>query len=142
MHTENKMKIGKLAERSGVSAQTIRYYERSGLLPQPTRTISGYRVYSNDAVLRLNFIKHAQILGFSLGEIQELLLLRTQQGATCADIVQRAYQKIGTIDKKIEDLQRIKGALKTLVATCPGCVPMNECRLVEALESGRSDHLM
>ena len=140
MHIANSLTIGKLAGRSGVSAQAIRYYERSGLLPAPTRTTSGYRIYSDDAVGRLSFIKHAQLLGFSLGEIQELLSLRTKQGATCADVRQRAYQKIAAVDEKIEDLQRIKSVLTALVAMCPGNLPANECRLVEALQSGKLDH--
>src|ERR1700704_3723092 len=111
MNISDCLTIGKLAGRSGVSAQTIRYYERNGLLPEPKRSTSGYRIYSDDAALRLNFIKQAQLLGFSLSEIQELLSLRMQQGATCADVRQRAYQKVAAVDKKIEDLQRLKGAL-------------------------------
>ncbi len=142
MHIANGLKIGKLAGRSGVSAQAIRYYERSGLLPAPTRTASGYRIYSDDAVGRLSFIKHAQLLGFSLSEIQELLSLRVRQGATCADVRQHAYQKIAAIDEKIEDLQRIKSVLTALVAKCPGNLSANECGVVEALQSGTSEQFM
>jgi MerR family mercuric resistance operon transcriptional regulator len=142
MSDANGLTIGKLASRAGVSAQSIRYYERSGLLPKPARTDTGYRIYSDAAVRSLRFIKHAQVLGFSLTEIQKLLSLRTQPDTTCADIRQRACQKIVAVDKKIEDLQRIKGALTKLVATCPGDIPVGECRIIEALESGSNEQLM
>lgn len=141
MQNATSLTIGKLAGCSGVSAQTIRYYERSGLLPEPTRTAVGYRMYSDDAVIRLTFIKNAQLLGFSLSEIQELLSLRLQPSATCADIWQRTHQKIVAVDKKIEELQRIKRELTSLVAQCPGNLPANECRVVEALQSRKSEQL-
>ena len=136
MHSANSLTIGKLAGRTGVSVQTIRYYERSGLLPQPARTETGYRIYSDSALTSLRFIKHAQGLGFSLREIQELLCLRTQPNTTCADVRQRAYQKIVDVDTKIEGLQRIKNALTELAATCRGNVPISECRIIETFESG------
>jgi MerR family mercuric resistance operon transcriptional regulator len=141
MHIASSLTIGKLAGRSGVSAQTIRYYERNGLLPQPARTTTGYRIYSESAVNSLRFIKHAQALGFSLSEIQELLSLRTRPDTTCADIRQRAWQKIVDVDKKIEDLQRIKGALANLAGACPGNAPTRECPIIEALESERNEQL-
>ena len=137
MNNANALTIGKLASRGGVNIQTIRYYERSGLLPKPLRTASGYRLYADDAVRRLNFIKQAQFLGFSLSEIQELLSLRMQPGTTCGDIRQRARQKIVAVDKKIEDLQRIKGALTKLTAACRGNGPTSDCPILEALESGK-----
>lgn len=135
MSNANALTIGKLASRGGVNVQTIRYYERSGLLPKPSRAASGYRLYADDAVRRLSFIKQAQILGFSLSEIQELLSLRMQSNTTCADIRQRARQKIVAVDKKIEDLQRIKGALTKLAAACRGNGPTSDCPILEALES-------
>ena len=135
MSHANTLTIGKLASRGGVNVQTIRYYERSGLLPEPRRATSGYRLYTDDAVRRLNFIKQAQLLGFSLSEIQELLSLRIESGTTCADVRQRARQKIVGVDTKIEDLQRIKRALTKLVATCRGNGPTSECPILDALES-------
>ena len=137
MSHSNALTIGKLAGRGGVSVQTIRYYERSGLLPKPSRAASGYRLYAHDAVRRLTFIKEAQRLGFSLGEIQDLLSLRMQSGTTCADIRQQARQKIVAVDKKIEDLQRIKSALTKLAAACRGNGPTSDCPILEALESGK-----
>lgn len=137
MSNADALTIGKLANRGGVNVQTIRYYERNGLMPTPSRGASGYRLYSDDAVRRLSFIKQAQLLGFSLTEIQELLSLRMRPGTTCADIRQRARQKIVAVDKKIEDLQRIKSALTKLAAACRGNGPTSDCPILEALESGK-----
>ncbi len=127
--------IGKAAEKGGVNVQTIRYYERRGLLPQPVRSASGYRKYSDDAIRRLRFIRQAQSLGFSLSEIEELLSLRMQAGATCGDIRKRARQKIATVNQKIGELQRIKDALSKLATACRGEGPTSECPILEALES-------
>jgi MerR family mercuric resistance operon transcriptional regulator len=135
MSNANALTIGKLASRGGVNVQTIRYYERSGLFPAPARSASGYRLYADDAVGRLSFIKHAQVLGFSLSEIQELLSLRMRAGTTCADFRQRAHGKIVVIEKKIEELQRIKRALTKLAAACRGNGPTSDCPILEALES-------
>ena len=137
MSNVNTLTIGKLAGRGGVSVQTVRYYERSGLLPKPSRAASGYRLYAHDAVRRLTFIKQAQQLGFSLSEIQDLLSLRIRSGTTCADIRQRAREKIIGVSKKIEDLQRIRSALTKLAAACRGNGPTSDCPILEALESGK-----
>ena len=94
-----------------------------GLLPAPARSASGYRLYADDAVRRLQFIRQAQLLGFSLAEIQDLLSLRMQPGTTCADIRMRAKEKISAVEKKIEDLERIKNALTTLASSCRGKGP-------------------
>ena len=135
MNIANALTIGKLAGRVDVNVQTIRYYERRGLLPKPSRSSSGYRIYADDSVRRLSFIKQAQLLGFSLGEIQELLSLRMQPGTTCGDIRKRTRQKIVAIDKKIEDLKRIRSALTKLAAACRGNGPTDDCPILEALES-------
>src|SRR5712664_1369599 len=92
--TMEGLKTAQLANEGGVNIETIRYYERHGLLPKPPRTHSGYRVFSEDAVVRLRFIKHAQELGFSLKEIKELLSLRVKSGSSCADVRRRAEAKI------------------------------------------------
>ena len=139
MRNPESLTIGKVADRGGVNVQTIRYYERRGLLPKPARTASGYRKYSDEAIRRLRFIRQAQALGFSLAEIEELLSLRMQPGTTCADIRQRARQKIAAVNNKIEDLRRIKDALTKLAAACRGTGPTSECPILEALEGG-ADH--
>lgn len=129
---------GKLAGRGGVNIATIRYYEKRGLLPDTPRTRSGYRIYADDALRRLHFIRQAQVLGFSLDEIGELLSLRMQPGTTCADIRLRAKEKIAAVEQKIGDLQRIKSALTDLASACRGAGPTAECPILEALETERS----
>jgi MerR family copper efflux transcriptional regulator len=103
---QNTLTIGKLAILGGVNVQTIRFYERSGLLPKPPRTSSGYRRYDLDAIRRLRFIKQAQVLGFSLAEIDELLSLQRNSGATCSDVQRRTRQKIDAINEKIRNLDK------------------------------------
>lgn len=127
--------IGKAAQQGGVNVQTIRYYERRGLLPKAARTPAGYRQYSDEAIRRLRFIRQAQALGFSLGEIEELLCLRMQTGTTCADIRTRARQKIAAVKQKIGELQRIKDALDKLAKACRGKGPTSACPILEALDS-------
>ena len=100
-----------LAREGGVNVETIRYYERHGLLPKPPRTPSGYRVFSEDAVTRLRFIKRSQELGFSLHEVKDLLTLRARQGSGCADVRRKAEAKIADVDEKIRRLLEIKKAL-------------------------------
>jgi len=135
MSNPNTLTIGKLASQGGVNVMTIRYYEQRGLLSKPSRTAAGYRLYADDAVRRLRFIKQAQLLGFSLVEIQDLLSLRMQPETTCADIRMRAKEKIAAVDRKIADLQRIKSALTSLASVCKGKGPTSECPILEALET-------
>ena len=129
---------GRLASCGGVNIATIRYYEKRGLLPDASRTRAGYRLYAGDALRRLHFIRQAQLLGFSLDEIGELLALRMRPGTTCADIRQRARRKIETVEGKIRDLQRIKRALTRLAAACQGAGPTSECPILESLEGEMS----
>jgi MerR family mercuric resistance operon transcriptional regulator len=123
----------KLANEGGVNVETIRYYERHGLLPKPPRTHSGYRIFSDDAVRRLHFIKHAQDLGFSLKEIKELLSLKVKPGSSCGDVRRRAEAKIVDVDQKIQHLQEIKGALVELTSACSGQGPASRCTILQAL---------
>lgn len=127
--------IGQLAKQSQVNIETIRYYERRGILPEPPRRESGYRQYSLDAVERIRFIRRAQELGFSLKEIAELLSLRVDPGTTAGDIRRRAEAKLAAIDAKIRDLQRMKAALMKLAAACRGRGPTSECPILDALAS-------
>jgi MerR family mercuric resistance operon transcriptional regulator len=128
-----RLTIGKLAEQGGVNIQTIRYYERRGLLPEPRRSPAGYRLYDVDAVIRLGFISKAQRLGFSLNEIGELLLLRVRPETSCADVRERARGKIALVDTRIAELTRIRGALVKLVAQCRGRGPAGACPILENL---------
>jgi MerR family transcriptional regulator, copper efflux regulator len=127
--------IGKLAEHSKVHVETVRYYERRGLIPRPPRRDSGYRQFPLDTVRRVRFIKHAQEVGFTLKEIQELLSLRVDPRTTCADIRERAETKISEVEKKIQALQAMKEALVQIKASCKGRGPSTKCPILDALDS-------
>lgn len=129
--------IGQVAKKAQVNVETIRYYERRGLILEPPRRESGYRQYSQDAVARIQFIRRAKDLGFSLKEIWELLSLRVDPDTTCGDIKSRAEAKLADIEGRIRTLQRMKKALKTLIATCAKRGPSGECPILEALDAGR-----
>ncbi|MBI5875158.1 MAG: MerR family DNA-binding protein [Deltaproteobacteria bacterium] len=131
--------IGRVAKKAGVNIETIRYYERQGLIPRPPRRQSewgalGYRHYPAETVKRIQFIRHAKELGFSLKEIAELLSLRIEQGVTCGDVRKRAEAKIADIDTRIKILQRMKKALVNLAKECKARGPVSECPILEALE--------
>ena len=128
------LKIGQLAERGQVNLQTIRYYEREGLLPKPPRLASGYRVFSPDAVRRVRFIKRAQELGFSLKEIKELLSIRIDPESDCADVQRLARAKVADIEEKIRTLQGMKKVLGKLASACPGRGPSSDCPILESFE--------
>ncbi len=126
--------ISQVATAADVNVQTIRYYERRGLFPTPRRTPTGYRQYTNDAVARLRFIKHAQELGFSLQEIQELLGLRVRHGAACDAVERKTRLKIKVVQQRIRDLLRMKRTLERLVAACRDRRPTDDCPILEVLE--------
>lgn len=128
--------IGRVAAGAGVNVETIRYYERLGLLPEAPRSAAGYRLYGPDAVARLRFIKRAQELGFQLAEIAELLELRVEHGDACAAVEARALAKIDLVNKKIESLQRMREVLADLVAACEAREPTAECPILETLSEG------
>lgn len=136
------MTIGQVAKKANVNIQTVRFYERRGLIPEPPRRSSGYRQYSGDDVARIQFIKHAQDVGFTLKEISELLSLRVDPNTTCAEVKDKAKTKIVEIEGKIKALQRMKIALGTLEAQCRGQGPTSECPILEALSEATSRHGM
>ncbi|MBW2066659.1 MAG: MerR family transcriptional regulator [Deltaproteobacteria bacterium] len=125
--------IGQLAKKAGVNVQTVRYYERRGLMPEPRRRWSGYRQYSESDVERILFIKHAKELGFTLKEVSELLSLRVEQNTTCREVKTRATAKIAEIEEKIRALERMKLALTKIADRCRGKGPISECPILEAL---------
>jgi len=131
--------IGELARRGGVGLETIRYYERRGLIPKPPRTGTGYRSYSAQEVRRVRFIKAAQELGFSLKEIDELLALRVDPGSTCADVRERAEAKISDIDERVRQLTRMRESLVRVTAVCCGRGPTSECPILDSLEPEEED---
>lgn len=128
------MMIGELAQRAHVNIDTIRYYERRGLIPEPKRRKSGYREFSDDYVKRIRFIKRVQELGFTLSEIEDLLALRSAPKADCGDIKGRAVAKLEDIEEKIRDLQRMKKVLAPAIRECRGTGPLSGCRILEAFE--------
>lgn len=129
----NHLSIGKLAKQAEMSIDTIRYYEREGLIPPPDRRASGYRNYAPDAVGRLKFIRRAKELGFTLGEIAELLALTSQGERDMAGMKVAAQAKLGLVEDKIRELQRIRQGLKRLVDACPGHGALATCPIVNAL---------
>jgi MerR family copper efflux transcriptional regulator len=125
-----------LAHEGGVNVETIRYYERHELLPRPPRTPSGHRVFSQEAVARLRFIKRSQELGFSLKEVKELLTLRVRPGSGCVDVRRKAEAKIVDVEAKICHLLEIKKALVRLTDTCSGRGPISMCTILQILSAG------
>jgi MerR family mercuric resistance operon transcriptional regulator len=126
--------IGKVAKQSGVGVETVRFYERRGLIDQPPRTDSGYRQYPEEAVQRIRFIKHAKMLGFSLKEIGELLTLQSAPNATCADIQTRAEVKLGDINRRIEELVKMREVLTGLVKSCSRNMTTGECPILSVMK--------
>lgn len=126
--------IGQAAREAEVNLETFRYYERRGLVPQPPRSGSNYRLYPGDAVRRVRFIKRAQELGFTLNEIRELLSIRDRSGATCDEVRQQSIEKMRGIEAKIRSLKAMRAALSTLVGRCPGQGSASACPIIEALE--------
>lgn len=128
------MTIGQVAKCSSVGVETVRFYERKGLLEEPPRRESGYRQYAQDVIRRIPFIKRAKELGFSLKEIGELLSLRIDPQTSCGEVKERAETKIADIDSKLRDLRRMQAALVQLAATCTGRGPIGQCPILEALD--------
>ncbi len=130
--------IGKLAKRAGVTIDTVRFYERCGLVAEPERTASNYRIYSATEVARLQFIKKAKSLGFSLNEIKDLLILRHTPEATKAEVKSRVEGKIRAVKAKIIDLSHILEDLEKLNQSCSGHGSADDCPILEALDNGEA----
>ena len=127
------MKIGELAHRSEVGIDTVRYYERQGLLPAPERLASGYRCYDQSDVARLRFVRRAKALGFTLAEIRELLALSGRREDDMSGLKAAATEKLADVEVKLAELTRIRNGLKTLVASCPGLGALEQCPILNAL---------
>ncbi len=129
---------GQLAEKTGVSIETVRYYERRGLITEPPRTVSGYRQFPSETAQRIRFIKRAQELGFTLKEIEQLLSIADGNGARCEDVYAFTTEKIKEIEEKIQHLQRLRTVLTELAEICPNEGPIAKCPIVESLvEEGK-----
>ncbi|MBL8820750.1 MAG: MerR family DNA-binding protein [Planctomyces sp.] len=128
------LKIGEVAKQSEVGIETIRFYERQGLLAEPERRPSGYRQYDESVVARLLFIRRAKELGFTLSEIKELIGLWFDVSTRCVHVRQRAEQKITDIEDKIQSLKKMKQSLKKIISQCENRDAVNECPLWLGLE--------
>lgn len=130
-----ELTIGQVAKAANVNVETIRYYQRRGLLPEPVKPLGGHRRYSDQDVGRLQFIKRAQMLGFTLEEIENLL--RLEEGVCCRETHDLAVYKLAVIDAKVADLQRMRKALSGLVNQCEAGNQEGDCPIIQSLAKGR-----
>ncbi|MBT8102048.1 MAG: helix-turn-helix domain-containing protein [Woeseia sp.] len=132
MESQKEMRIGELSTLTGVKIETIRYYEKSGIMPDPPRTEAGYRMYREEHLNRLNFICRCRQLGFPMRDIGNLLELVDEHDYTCADVRDLTLGHAENVREKIADLRRLEKALRSIAARCTGSkVP--ECPIVDAL---------
>jgi len=130
---DSRLRIGELAARAAVKIDTLRYYERRGLLPVPVRSTAGYRAYTPDAVQRVRFIQRAQALGFTLQEIADLLTLRADSTLACEAVEVRARAALGRIESKLDDLTRMRRGLQHYIGACQRHDPLDTCPLLREL---------
>lgn len=128
------LNIGQVARRTGLTVETVRFYEKQRLIDEPDRSESGYRQYSAEAVKRLKFIQRAKEAGFTLREIADLLALRQEPGASCADVKLQATRKVEEVERRIRDLESIREALGRLILRCSGRGDLRECPILDALD--------
>lgn len=133
------LSTGEVARRADVHVETVRYYERRGIVPSPRRSGSNRRRYPAETVTQVRFVKRAQNLGFSLAEVTELLGLRANRDASCDEVLNQARSKLREVDEKIRALSAMRRALKQLVEECPGDGPTSTCSILSALESEGDD---
>jgi len=131
----NGLTVGVLAKQGGVGVETIRFYERRGLLVQPKRPVSGFRTYPTETVSRVLFIRRAKELGFSLREIHELLNLQVSSTSSCSEVRRRAEYKIADIENKMETLKSMKKVLSKLVSACNAARASTPCPILSILEA-------
>lgn len=125
--------IGDLGKATNTRVETIRYYERAGLLPKPARTDGNYRSYGHTELGRLSFIRRARDLGFSLDEVRALLRLADERKGDCAAVDEIAQAHLREVDRKIADLTALRRELKAVIKSCQGGI-VADCRIIEALE--------
>ena len=127
------MNIGQLARQAGVPIDTVRYYERLHLIPEPARSASGYRQYAQDDVTRLNFIRRAKTLGFTLEEIGELMAISGNYSNDMNEMRNASARKLEVVEERLAELTRMRDALRGLVDACPGHGPLEACPIMAAL---------
>jgi len=137
---KTKYTIGKVAMLSAVSADTLRHYEKKGLVTPTSKTASGYRLYNKDAVHRVHLIKQAQSCGFTLSDIRELFMLKHSGNSCCKDIRNLTIEMKLRIEHKLTTLQAMSRALNGLIENCNGNeLPINNCTIMDALQNGLND---
>jgi MerR family copper efflux transcriptional regulator len=127
----SNLSIGQLAQHAGVAIDTVRYYERNGLLQPAGRLASGYRRYGDAELKRLRFIRRAKALGFTLEDVRALLTLSAERNV--AKVKRAAQAKLADIEARIAELERVRGGLRTLIAACPGHGRAEACPILNAL---------
>ncbi|CDM59874.1 MerR family transcriptional regulator [Rhizobium favelukesii] len=128
----NILTIGYLAKKTGTKVETIRFYEKNGLLPEPGRTDGNYRAYDHAHLNRLSFIRRARDLGFSLEQVRGLLKLSDDREQSCAAVDEIANEHRAEVERKIHDLQALKAELDNIIDQC-GCGTVADCRIIESL---------
>lgn len=135
-HQDDSLTIGQVAKHAGVGVETIRFYEREGLIDKPERRPSGYRQYPSSVIDRIQFIRHAKQLGFSLGEIGDMFALQVDSANSCRDVREKAQEKIDEIEQKMASLERIRVALQRLVEKCNDGTTVEGCPILDEFERG------
>ena len=135
----SKLTIGKVARLAAVNIQTLRYYERIGLVKPEARRESGYRLYTEEAARRVRFIKHAQQLGFSLVEIAQLLRLRVRKTVHCEEVRSKTEARLESVRKKIESLGKMAKVLEALIESCRSRALTDPCPILSSLEGGENE---
>ena len=130
------LSIGQVAEAAGVGVETVRFYQRQGLVEEPAREGTRHRRYPQETVARIRFIRGAQNLGFSLKEIEDLMALRIAPGTSKAEIKARAQEKVDEIEEKTRDLQRMRDTLLKLIGSCEGTGTLEDCPILNAFDGG------
>ena len=134
----DSLSIGEVADAAEVGVETVRFYQRQGLIEAPPREGTRHRRYSSETVARIRFIRGAQNLGFSLKEIEDLLTLRIAAGTSKAEVKARAQAKVDEMEQKTRDLQRIRDTLLKLIGACEGTGTLEDCPILDAFDSGPS----
>ena len=129
-----QLKIGQVAKQSGLTVETVRYYEQRGLIPEPQRLDSGYRVYPESILTRLHFINRCKDLGFSLQEISELLSIQIDPDNSSALVKEQVEHKIELVKEKISELQKLQGSLEQLSGMCCGEGSVSDCPIIDFLK--------
>lgn len=134
----DSLSIGQVAEAAEVGVETVRFYQRQGLIEEPPRQGTQHRRYSQETVARIRFIRGAQNLGFSLKEVEDLMALRIAPGTSKAEIKARAQAKVDEIEEKTKNLQRMRDSLLKLIGACEGTGTVEDCPILQAFDTGPS----